>query len=310
MENALIVNEVSHQFAGKQVLHSLSFVVGHGEVFTMLGPNGAGKTTTIRLMNGLYNPSAGDIKFLGMNPILQGAAVRSICGVLTETNALYERLTAKQNLHFFGRLYGLTESVLLKRTEEVLEFFDLRGRENDRVGAYSKGMKQRLALARAILHNPKILFLDEPTSSLDPESTMQVHDLIRSIRSAGETTIFLCTHHLEEAQKLSDRLAILNQGKLIALGSLTELGAQFNPGVWVEITLHDSKTNETRWAGLKMVKQVEFLNENSLRVEVETENDIPCMITELVQNGVMIYSVTPQHASLEEIYFRLQAGAL
>ena len=237
MQHAIVIEHLSHRFNSRYALKDLSYEVRQGEIFALLGPNGAGKTTTIRLVNGLYTPTSGRINVLGMDSVRQGSQIRQQTGVLTETSALYERLSARENLLFFGRLYGVPESLLLKRTDEILQFFGLKNRESERAGAYSKGMKQRLALARAFLTHPRILFLDEPTSSLDPESTQQVHELIESLCRQEENTVFLCTHRLEEAERLADRVAILNSGRLLALGSLPELTQQFNHGLWIEVDL-------------------------------------------------------------------------
>ena len=226
MEFVIEINQLSHQFGSHRALEHVSFSVGRGEVFGLLGPNGAGKTTTIRLINGLYTPAAGSIRVLGMDPVRQGAQVRRQTGVLTEAPALYERLTARQNLAFFGTLAGMEPHDLNRRITELLEFFDLSERADDRVGGYSKGMKQRLALARAILNHPPLVFLDEPTSGLDPEAALQVHALIQEIGRTDGHTVVLCTHRLDEAEKLCSRMAILNRGEVRAVGTLQQLRQQ------------------------------------------------------------------------------------
>lgn len=308
MENAIVVENLSHRFDERYVLQNLSYEVKQGEVFALLGPNGAGKTTTIRLLNGLYQPTSGSIRVLGDNPVVNGREVRKQTGVLTETNALYERLTARENLIFFGTLFGMPESVLTKRTQEILEFFALESRAGDRVGTFSKGMKQRLALARAFLNHPRILFLDEPTSSLDPESAMQVHELIESIREQEDHTVFLCTHHLEEAERLADRVAILNNGKLLALGSLAELSQRFNPGLWVEVDLYAPLEKVLDLKSLNGVLKVEQFDKK-IRVQIVEEAVIPNLVNELVRMKAEILSLQPQKSSLEDIYFKLQESA-
>lgn len=308
MENSIKVNSLSHRFGDRYALRDISYEVKAGEVFALLGPNGAGKTTTIRLLNGLYRSTAGQISVLGMDPADHGLQIRQQTGVLTETNALYERLTARENLHFFGTLYGLPESVLLKRTEEILQYFGLEARANDRVGTYSKGMKQRLSLARAFFSHPRILFLDEPTSSLDPESALQVHEMINNIRQQDGHTVFLCTHHLDEAQKLADRVAILNSGRLLAIGSVAELNAQFNPGLWVEVELLGAQPSGLNLAVLPGVIKVEQV-EQKTRIQVTEESVIPNLVNELVRNKAAVLSIQPHKSSLEEIYFKLQDEA-
>jgi ABC-2 type transport system ATP-binding protein len=302
------VKDLTHRFGEREALKELSFDVKQGEVFALLGPNGAGKTTTIRLLNGLYTPANGSIRVMGLDPASQGGEIRRQTGVLTETNALYERLTARQNLVFFGTLYGLPESVLLKKIDEVLSFFALEARADDRVDTYSKGMKQRLALARALLTQPRILFLDEPTSSLDPESALQVHELIESIKQNDGHTVFLCTHRLEEAERLADRVAILNSGRLLALGTLDELKQKYNPGLWVEIRLQEplkGKVTGSTCRGLLKIEQ----SSTAIKVQVAEEAVIPALVTALVGEKACILGVEQQHVTLEDIYFKLQGIA-
>lgn len=305
MDSSIVVENLSHQFDGRLALQDLSYDVRQGEVFALLGPNGAGKTTSIRLLNGLYKPTRGKIRVFGKDPVKEGSSIRQETGVLTETSALYERLTARENLLFFGRLYGLTESLLLKRIDETLHFFALKERENDRVSTYSKGMKQRLALARAFMNHPQILFLDEPTASLDPESSLQVHELIESLSKNDDRIVFLCTHRLEEAERLADRIAILNNGKLLTLGSLDELRRRYNPGLWVEIDLLRPPGELDQMENVRGINKIQ-LEGCKMRVQVHEEAVIPSLVNELVLRKAEILRVSPQKVSLEEIYFKLQ----
>lgn len=308
MQHAIVIEHLNHRFNSRYALKDLSYEVRQGEIFALLGPNGAGKTTSIRLVNGLYTPTSGRINVLGMDSVRQGSQIRQQTGVLTETSALYERLSARENLLFFGRLYGVPESLLLKRTDEILQFFGLKNRESERAGAYSKGMKQRLALARAFLTHPRILFLDEPTSSLDPESTQQVHELIETLCRQEENTVFLCTHRLEEAERLADRVAILNSGRLLALGSLPELAQQFNHGLWVEVDLLQPLQNEPLSPRVRGVLDVQ-VSACKIRAQVAEEAVIPSLVASLVAQKAQIVSVKPQKVTLEEIYFKLQSQA-
>ena len=308
MENAINIEGLTHRFGERTALKNLSYSVREGEIFALLGPNGAGKTTTIRLLNGLYTPSAGKISVLGCDPLTHGKEIRQQSGVLTETNALYERLNARQNLAFFGTLYGMAASELSERIAELLKFFNLEGRADEKVASYSKGMKQRLALARSLLNHPRILFLDEPTSSLDPESAQQVHELIQSMREHDGHTVFLCTHHLEEAERLADRVAILNAGQLLALGSLDELRQKFDPGLWVEVDLWQPLKEGVNLLNLNGVLKVEQA-EKKLRVQVLEDGVIPSLAAELVRQKAQILSLQPKRITLEEIYFQLQENA-
>jgi len=307
MEYAVKVQNLTHTFGTLKAVDDMTFNIRRGEVFGLLGPNGAGKTTTVRLLNGLYAPAQGSIEVLGMNPQSEGNAVRRRTGILTETPANYERLTARQNLEFFGTLAGMDKTDLKRRIEELLAFFGLEKRADDLVGKYSKGMKQRLALARAFLHRPELIYLDEPTSGLDPESAQQVRELIESLRVQNGHTVFLCTHHLDEAQRLCDRVAILNRGRVLAQGTLEELGNRFLPGLWIEIglwmPLPTSEEIVSRQSGVLQVN----VDGRALKVQVNSESQVPAIVRGLVEAGAQIVSVQPVKTSLEDVYFKLQA---
>jgi ABC-2 type transport system ATP-binding protein len=303
------VNDLRRTFGDQVAVDGMTFHVEQGEVFGLLGPNGAGKTTTVRLLNGILPPSDGMARVFGFDPATQGEDIRRKTGVLTETPALYERLTARENLEFFATLQAIPESDLSRRVDEMLEFFELASRAQDKVETYSKGMKQRLALARALIHKPPLLFLDEPTSGLDPEAAQQVNDLIAGLSRANGQTVVLATHNLFEAQRLCDRVAVMNKGKLLALGSLKELARKLWPVTWVDITFH-VKPNENAAGSLKAqrgVIQVSAENE-ALAVQVENEDVIPEVVRHLVNGGESILRVNPRDYTLEDIYFALQAG--
>jgi ABC-2 type transport system ATP-binding protein len=214
----------------------MTYQVHEGEVFGLLGPNGAGKTTTVRLLNGVLTPTGGHVRVLGLDPTSQSSALRRRTGVLTENPSFYERLTVRENLTTHGRLYGVPETQLRQRVDELLETFGLWDRASDKIDGFSKGMKQRLALARAVLHDPELLFLDEPTSGLDPEAARQMTQLIAQLSHREGRTVFLCTHNLDEAQRLCDRVAVMNQGRLLAVGSPAEVSRTLWQNLWVDVT--------------------------------------------------------------------------
>ena len=305
METAISVNQLVHSFGERRAVDDLTFEVRRGEVFGLLGPNGAGKTTTVRLLNGLYQPSSGVMRILGLDPAANGEEVRARTGVLTETPALYERLTAYQNLEFFGQLADMKPADLKQRITELLEFFELENRANDKAGTYSKGMKQRLALARALLTRPEVLFLDEPTTGLDPESSLQVRELIDTIRHKDGHTVFLCTHLLSEAERLCDRVAILNSGRLLALGSLEELSQLISPGLWVEAGFWEPLAARPDLLGLPGVLEAAYEDER-VRFQVQDESAIPGVVTTLVQAGAKLTRLQPEQITLEDVYFKLQ----
>ncbi|MCK6585662.1 MAG: ABC transporter ATP-binding protein [Anaerolineales bacterium] len=303
------VNDLRRTFGENVAVDRMTFTVEPGEVFGLLGPNGAGKTTTVRLLNGILPPSEGTARVFGFDPTTQGEDIRRKTGVLTETPALYERLSARENLEFFATLQAIPESDVSRRVDEMLEFFELAPRAKDKVETFSKGMKQRLALARALIHKPPLLFLDEPTSGLDPEAAQQVNDLIANLTSANGQTVVLATHNLFEAQRLCDRVAVMNKGKILALGSLKELARKLWPVTWVDITFHVKPKGKVADA-LKIHRGViqASAEDEALAVQVENEDVIPEVVRHLVNNGASILRVNPRDYTLEDIYFALQAG--
>jgi ABC-2 type transport system ATP-binding protein len=312
MKAIIQVDNIVHRYGAKLALNGMSFEVGEGEVFGLLGPNGVGKTTTIRLLNGLLNPCGGKMKVLDLDPQKQGVEIRGRVGVLTETPALYERLTALENLQFFGSLAGMTSNACRTRIGELLKFFDLSERARDRVGSYSKGMKQRLALARALLIGPELLYLDEPTSGLDPEVARQVHDLIQDVRLKDGHTVFLCTHHLYEAERLCDRMAVMGKGKVIAMGTLDQLRAEAAPEHRILFSFLTPIKKDVVTALRKHadVVKIQEKGECALLFQVKNNEVTPDLIKLLVKMGLLITAVEPQLASLEDVYFRLQQRAV
>ncbi|MGE5376800.1 MAG: ABC transporter ATP-binding protein [Bacteroidota bacterium] len=311
MNHVIEVNHLHRNFGDQMAVNGMTFAVETGEVFGLLGPNGAGKTTTVRLLNGILPPSAGSARVFGMDPVSDGARIRQKTGVLTETPALYERLSARENLAFFATLQNLPKPDLDRRVDEMLAFFELSSRANDKVETYSKGMKQRLALARALVHQPPLLFLDEPSSGLDPEAAQQVDDLIASLGRTDGQTVILATHNLLEAQRLCDRVAVINKGKILALGSLKELARKLWPVTWVDFVFHvkPSDTLDESLMAQRGVIQIKMnVERNALAVQVESDDVIPDVVRRLVEQGASIQRVNPRDYTLEDIYFALQAG--
>jgi len=310
MTSVIDVHQLIKQFGSLRAVDELSFSVEEGEIFGLLGPNGAGKTTMIRVLNGILPRDGGDVRVLGLDPRTHGDSIRERTGVLTETPALYERLSARENLRFTGRMWDLPEASLDRRVDDVLSLFDLTDRALDKVGGYSKGMKQRMALARALLPQPPLLFLDEPTSGLDPESAQQVNDLIERFGRSGKQTVFLCTHLLHEAQRLCDRVAVINRGKLLALGSPAELARDLFPGVRLHVKVTQALTDPVQ-SELRQVEMVEeiTMNDMELQIKLRQEAQIPDLVAWLVNRNIRVCSVMPQEISLEDVYFTLQKRA-
>jgi len=308
MTLAIEVYHLSRTFGAFQAVDDLNFEVREGEVFGVLGPNGAGKTTTVRLLNGVLAPTSGSARVLGYDPVTQGSEVRSRTGVLTETPSLSERLSARDNLSLFGAMYGVPESELMSRVDRTLALMDLSERADDLAGTYSKGMKQRLAIARALVHEPALLFLDEPTSGLDPESSQAVTDLIATLAHQEGRTVFLATHNLAQAERLCDRVALFNHGRILAMGTREELARRLGSGHRLEVELFAPFPDEA----LERVSQVPGVSDlkaevRTLEARVEQPERIADVVAVLSGSGARIRRVEPHEPTLSEIYFALQA---
>ena len=218
---AIEVKDLTRDYNGTRAVDGISFVVEPGEIFGYLGPNGAGKTTTIRMLTGQLRPTSGTAQVMGCDIVSQREALMPQIGVVFDTHNLYERLSGRDNLRFYARLYRVGKP----RVEEVLEQVGLKDRAKDKVGKYSNGMKQRIVIARALLHKPKVLFLDEPTRGLDPNVARAIRSIVTDLSDQG-MTVFLTTHYMEEADQLSDRVAIIDQGNIVALDTPANLKAE------------------------------------------------------------------------------------
>jgi ABC-2 type transport system ATP-binding protein len=305
-EAVFVTDGLTRHFGAVVAVDHLTLEVQAGEVFGFLGHNGAGKTTTVRMLNGVLAPTLGTAWVLGLAPMEQGPALRRRTGVLTETPSLDERLTGRENLEIYAALYGVPRREIAARAKELMEVFQLDDRADEKAGDYSKGMKQRLALARALIHRPELLFLDEPTSGLDPVATRMVHDLITHLSHDEDRTVFMCTHNLVEAQKLCDRVAVLEHGKLVALGTPAELARKLGRGQRLELKVARGD-EETALRLLQEAPGVSASRENGAIVASGAGGEtIPALVTSLASAGVRIYRVAPQEASLEDIYFALQ----
>jgi ABC-2 type transport system ATP-binding protein len=224
--------DLTRNFNGLCAVDRICFAVESGEIFGFLGPNGAGKTTTIKMLTGQLRPTAGKAQVVGCDVVEERQKLKPQIGVVFEYQNIYERLSAKDNLIFFAKLYGIEK----KRVDEVLTQVGLMGRERDKIKTYSNGMKQRLLIARGLLHEPKVLFLDEPTRGLDPGVARDIRAIIADLAVNG-VTVFLTTHYMEEADRLSDRVAIIDQGRIVALDTPERLKNQHGDGE--KITLED-----------------------------------------------------------------------
>ncbi len=306
--SVITINQLTRHFKETVAVDNLSLEVQAGEIFGFLGHNGAGKTTTVRLLNGVIDPTSGSMRVLGFDPQVDGPALRARTGVLTETPSLDDRLTAWDILGIYADLYSMPRKTIKPRIQELLAEFDLADRASEKVGSFSKGMKQRLALTRALLHKPELLFLDEATSGLDPVSAHHVNELIERMARREGCTVFMCTHNLVEAQRLCDRVAILEHGRLVALGTPTELTRQYVRRLDVEIEVAQEQT-EFALNVLRSMPQL-VLGEpakpnGALVVTINKRESIPDVLASMVQNHVRVYRMAPQEANLEQVYFTL-----
>jgi ABC-2 type transport system ATP-binding protein len=220
---AIVTKDLTKIFGDIVAVQNLNIEIKYGATYGLLGPNGAGKTTTVRMLNGIISPTSGTALVGGYNILTQTKDVKMICGFLPESPGLYSKLTAKEFLEFIGELYYLPKATISNRIEELLEIFDLEGRENDLLEGYSRGMKQKICLCAALIQDPKIIFLDEPTSNLDPAAARMVKDLISDLAKKADKTIFICTHLLDAAEELCDIIGILDKGTLKLQGSPKEI---------------------------------------------------------------------------------------
>ncbi len=304
-EAVIKLNHLTRRFGAVTAVDDLSYEVYRGEVFGCLGHNGAGKTTSIRLLNGVLNPTSGGTVVLGLDPASQGTELRRRTGVLTETPSLDERLSARENLSIYADLYGVPYDRVATRVNKLLERFQLHARADEKLAGYSKGMKQRLALARALIHEPEVLFLDEPTAGLDPVAARSVRQLITQLSERGRT-VFLCTHNLVEAQRLCDRVAVLERGRLLELGTVAELGKRLGTSQRLELEVSpEDRTrtlevlqNEFQIAGVRK-------EGDALQLSGVMRDEIPGIVAGLAARGVQIFRVSPRTPSLEEVYFAL-----
>ena len=303
MANAIEANKLTRKFGERTAVDKLDLAIPHGTVFGFLGPNGAGKTTTVRMLAALIAPTEGSATVDGHEVGRDDTAIRRSVGILTETPGLYERLTALQNLVFFAQLYEVPEKKATEQAGYYLGALGLSERRNDKVGSFSKGMRQKLALARAFMHEPSVVFLDEPTAGLDPEASRTVRQFIRELRREGRT-IFLTTHNLPEADELCDLIGVF-QTRLLQIGTPAHLRSLlFGHG-----TIVRTEGNAAQWesvaSSLAFVRQVNS-QDGTLSVTLDDPDaQNPALVHALVSAGAQIKYVEPMSHSLEDVYLEL-----
>lgn len=325
MQTVVLDNLSKTYSGGKEAVKGVSLFLEKGEVFGFLGPNGAGKTTTVKLLNGMIAPTGGRCSVMGYDPAREPEKVHAVSGVLTEHARMYDHMTGLENLVFYGEIFGISREEGRKRAVSLIEKLELEEAADRKLSAYSTGMRQRLSLARAMLHSPEVLFLDEPTSGLDPESAQNVNRLIRELAGEQGTTVFLCTHQLRYAQEICTRYGLLEEGRLLAAGTLEELRGSVSPGA--ELLVRAGHLPE------KMKQELLCLNQTRepfagrdgeecsrpypqrktgrpqsvFSVKIHSEEEVPGIIRKIAEAGGDIYEAGISRASLEDIYFALTA---
>jgi len=314
MSTLVQVNNLVKKYPNSGVLavDQVNFDIQEGEVFSLLGPNGAGKSTTISMLSCLLKASDGDAIIDGKSILSDPMGVKNMIGVIPQEIALYETLSARDNLLFWGRLYGMGGQSLKNRVEEVLEQVDLKDRSKDKVKTYSGGMKRRINIAVGLLHKPKLVFMDEPTVGIDPQSRRRILDMVKELNQQGLTVLYT-THYMEEAEELSDRVGIIDHGKLIAIGTQKELTRMvgekeglrlhFSEGDQVDLLVESLQT-------LPEVIKVSTTDHEILVIVPDAEEALPAVISKANEDGVRVRSIDIEEPNLEAVFLHLTGRVL
>src|SRR5512136_767466 len=307
---AIQVNNLHKAFGEIKAVQGVSFDVQQGEIFGLLGPNGAGKTTTLSILSTLLRPDEGDALVMGHSVRRDPMGVKAVLGVVPQEIALYEDLSARENLVFWGKMYGLRGTVLRRRVNEVLDLIGLSDRSNGRVSTFSGGMKRRVNIGVALLHKPQVIYMDEPTVGIDPQSRRNILDSVVALKNQGMTVLYT-THYMEEAQDLSDHIAIMDHGKIIAAGTneeLTRIVGEMDR-ITVTINLEAARVMES-WKAVKGVKQV-TAEDGTLAILADDSNmALPRLFEAATRCSARITSVDIREPNLEAVFLHLTGRAL
>lgn len=295
--NMIKLDSVSKKFGEQTVLADVSMAVKEGEIVGLLGPNGSGKTTMIRLMNGVIEPSSGQISISGMDPLKNGDAIRGMSGILTENAGLYHEMSGLDNLVFFSKLYGNYDK---NQIAHLLEEFQLSKHQNKKVGTYSTGMRRRLGIIKAILHKPKLLFLDEPTNGLDPEGIKLVLKFIKDLNKREGTTIFLCSHILHQLENVCQQYLFLDQGKIIDSGTLHDLQLRHVKTISLKVITNLLPKGKD-WEGYPFSSS----GENTLIFHLPSREEISPLLEKILRNA-WVHHVEIENIDLESLYFKIR----
>jgi ABC-2 type transport system ATP-binding protein len=294
----ITVNNIHKQFGSQPVLSGMSFTVKKGSIVGLLGPNGSGKTTMIRLLNGVIQPEQGTMEINGFNPLNDGNVIRQMSGIVTEGAGLYHEMSGEDNLLFFSQIYGVRNAK--KRVYELLEDFDLYAHRQKKVGTYSTGMKKRLALAKALLHKPKLLFLDEPTNGLDPDGIRDVMKYLTKLNKTEQTTIIICSHVLQQLEDICHSYVFMEKGSVLAQGTRQQLEKDFLTAILLRVET-GLNLDSTAYFGYP----VERVNETTILFTLPSKKEISPLLNEILKEN-WIHSTTIENISLESIYFEVR----
>jgi len=312
MQSILEVKDLVKKYGDFTAVKGISFDIKEGEIFSLLGPNGAGKTTTISMLSTLYAPTSGDATIAGHSVKQNPMAVRNAIGIVPQEIALYEDLTARENLIFWGQMYGLSGKALTVRVDEVLEQIGLVDKAKDRVKIYSGGMKRRVNIGVGLLHKPKLLFMDEPTVGIDPQSRRAILDTVKDLNKQGMTVLYT-THYMEEAEELSHRVGIIDHGELIALGTQKDLTKQVGQTETLVLHIGENEDPEALVSALKGVNGVLEANAINHEISVITpsaKDVLAPVVTKANERGIKIYSIDIREPNLEAVFLHLTGRAL
>jgi ABC-2 type transport system ATP-binding protein len=312
MKAILEVKNLVKKYGENTAVHGISFEIQEGEIFSLLGPNGAGKTTTISILSTLFSPTSGEATIGGHSITREPMAVRNLIGVIPQELALYDDLTARENLNFWGQMYGLSGKTLKTRVDEVLEQIGLADKAKSRIKTYSGGMKRRVNIGVGLLHKPRVLFMDEPTVGIDPQSRRAILDSVKDLNRQGMTVLYT-THYMEEAEELSDRVGIIDHGELIALGTQAELNRQVGENDTLLLHIDDSHNGVLLAQAVRNVRGVMRADATDHTVAVITpqaEEIMAPVILKANELGTKIRSVDIREPNLEAVFLHLTGRAL
>ena len=309
MENAIETNDLTRSFNGLIAVDKLNISVERGEVFGLLGPNGAGKTTTISMLCTILKPTSGTAKVNGFDVIRQASLVRKSIGIVFQDPSIDDRLTGRENLYMHANLYGVPQSEQKTRIDNVLKLVELEDRADNILRTYSGGMRRRLEIARGLIHYPKVLFLDEPTIGLDPQTREHIWTYIEELRKTQDITMILTTHYMEEADRLSDRIAIMDYGKIVASGTSAKLKETLEGDV---ITV---KTKETEKLSSILAKKISILKSNVVddKLEVTVRGGralLPRIVEAASHSNIFVDSVSLREPNLEDVFLHYTGRAI